>query len=128
MANIHITLNSFVSIFATIGQMAIMKPMAECISQLKWLWFSGKEKLLGFQALDDASRGPTGSLLFLWKIHAMHLVSLGAAITVVSVTFGPFAQQVVMYPLRLHPVGIATVPQVFNYTSMYNYFLCLAIC
>lgn len=32
-----ITLNSYISIFATIGQMAMMKPVVECISQLKWL-------------------------------------------------------------------------------------------
>lgn len=32
-----ITLNSYISIFATIGQMAMMKPVVECIGQLKWL-------------------------------------------------------------------------------------------
>lgn len=98
--------------------MAMMKPIVECISQLKWLWFVRKERLLGFQAFDDASRGPTGSLVLLGKLRGFHLVSLGAAITIVAVAFGPFTQQVVTYPLSLRPNGVVTtVPQAFNYTG-----------
>lgn len=95
----------------------MMKPIVECISQLKWLWFVRKERISGFQAFDDASRGPTGCLALLGKLRGMHLVSLGAAVTIAPVAFGPFAQQVVSYPLRLHATGIAVVPQVFNYTT-----------
>lgn len=101
--NFGITLNSLISILATTGQMAMTKPIVECINQLKWLWFLRREKILGFQAFDDASRGPTGSLALLAKLRGLHLVSLGAAITVVAVAFGPFAQQVVTYPLVLRP-------------------------
>lgn len=115
-----ITLNSLISIFATIGQMAMMKPVVECISQLKWLWFIRRENLAGIQEFDGASRGPTGSLILLGKLRGIHLVSLGAAITIISAAFGPFAQQVVSYPLRLHPVGTASAHQVFNYTGMLN--------
>lgn len=112
-----ITLNSLISILATISQMAMMKPVVECISQLKWLWFVRKEKLLGFQVLDDASRGPTGSLILLGKLRGLHLVSLGAAITVLSIAFGSFIQQAVTYPSRLQPVGMATTPLVISYTG-----------
>lgn len=58
-----ITLNSLISILATIDQSAMMKPIVESMSQLKGLWFVRKEKILAFQAFDDASRGPIGSLL-----------------------------------------------------------------
>lgn len=34
---LSITVNSLVSIFATVGQMTMMAPVVECISQLKWL-------------------------------------------------------------------------------------------
>lgn len=86
-----ITINSVIFILATIAQMAMMKPVVECISQLKWLWFLRRKQISGFQAFDDASRGPTGSLALLGKLGGLHLVSLRAAITVISVAFGPFA-------------------------------------
>lgn len=41
----NITLNALISIFATVGQMAMMKPVVECISQLKWLWFFRSKRL-----------------------------------------------------------------------------------
>lgn len=116
----QITINSLISVFATIGQMAMMKPVVECISQLKWLWLVRKEKLAHFQIFDDASRGPTGSLLLLGKVRGLHLISLGAAITVFSIAFGAFAQQVVTYPLYLRPVGEASVPLVLNYTGTFD--------
>jgi len=47
-----ITLNSLISILATMGQMAMMNPIVEAISQLKWLWFVRKERISGFQAFD----------------------------------------------------------------------------
>lgn len=109
-----------ISILATLGQMAMMTPVVECINQLKWLWYVKGEKLAGFQAFDDASRGPTGSLFLLAKFRRFHLVSLGAFITIASVTFGPFAQQVVSFPLHPHAFESATTPQVFNYTGTLN--------
>lgn len=117
---LKITIDSLISVFATIGQMAMMKPVVECISQLKWLWFVRKERLVDFQAFDDASRGPTGSLILLGKIRGLHLVSLGAGITVLSIAFGAFAQQVITYPLRPHPAENAFTPLVFNYTGTFD--------
>lgn len=32
-----ITINSYISILSQVGQMAMMQPVVECISQLKWL-------------------------------------------------------------------------------------------
>lgn len=66
----------------------MMKPIIECISQLKWLWFIRKQKISGFQVFDDASRGPTGCLLLLGKLRGLHLVSLGAIVTIISTGFG----------------------------------------
>lgn len=102
--------------------MAMMKPVVECISQLKWLWFVRKQKLSVFQMLDDASRGPTGSLFLLGKIYGIHLISLGAIVTIIATAFNPFAQQVVGYPLRLRPIGVAETQQVLNYTGMSNFY------
>lgn len=112
-----ITINSLISVFATISQMAMMMPVVECISQLKWLWFVRKQKLADFDAFDEASRGPTGSLMLLGKIGLTHLASLGALIAILSIAFGAFAQQVVTYPLRQEPTGTASTPMVLNYTG-----------
>lgn len=54
------------------------------------------------EVFDGATRGPWGSLLFLWKTKAtMLLASLGALITVFLVAFEPFAQQAVGFSTHL---------------------------
>lgn len=114
-----ITLNALISILATIAQMAMMKPVIECLSQLKWLWFVRRRNLLHFQALEDASRGPAGSLMLFGKIKDF-LILLGAVIAILSIAFGTFAQQVITFSSRLHPDGKAFTPIVLNFTGM-NY-------
>lgn len=110
-----ITVNSLVSVFSTGAQMAMMEPIVQCISQLKWLWFFQKpQRLTEFQNFDDASRGPTGSLILLGKLRGFHLVSLGAALTIISIAFGPISQQIVSFPLHLHAVGNASTPQILT--------------
>ncbi|KAI0817888.1 hypothetical protein GGR55DRAFT_622433 [Xylaria sp. FL0064] len=43
-----------------------MLPPSECISQLKWQWFSQQpRRLIDIEHFDAASRGPWGSLRFL---------------------------------------------------------------
>lgn len=106
----------------------MMTPVVECISQLKWLWFVRKQKLVDFQAFDDASRGPTGSLILIGKLRGLHLVILGAIIAVFSIVFGAFAQQVVTYPLHLHPSGNATTPMILNITGMNNLLVSINNC
>lgn len=66
------TINSFISALTTIAQMALMMPLSECISQLKWLWFYNSEKtIIDFETFDGASRGLLGCLKFLIKLPRM---------------------------------------------------------
>ena len=60
-----ITLNTFISLLATLARAALALPIAESISQLKWVWFQRSHRLLDVQAFDSASRGPLGSLSLL---------------------------------------------------------------
>jgi uncharacterized protein DUF3176 len=64
-----ITLNTIVSLLASISTFSLIIPITAGLSQLKWLWFREKRSLADFQILDNASRGPTGSisLLLRWK-------------------------------------------------------------
>lgn len=88
--------NSLVAIFSTIAKSALLVPIAECISQLKWTYFESPRALSQLQVFDSASRGPWGALVLLWKTKATALLaSLGAFITILLLAFEPFTQQVV---------------------------------
>lgn len=87
------------------------------VAQKSVLIYISSQKCRANFRYSEASRGPTGSLILLGKLRCMHLVSLGAIITVVSIAFGPVAQQVVTYPLRPHGIENATTPQAIFYTG-----------
>jgi hypothetical protein len=113
----QINLNTLISIFSQISSTALLGPLTECISQLKWLWFTRRSQPLhDFESFDSASRGPWPSFLLIWKTRASHLVSLGALLTIVNLAFQPFVQQAVSFPQRLVPIGNATVPTIYNIT------------
>lgn len=64
-----LSLNSTVSLLATLAKLALMMPVTECISQLKWLWFTKRGKaVLDLEIYDGASRGPMGCITFLVKL------------------------------------------------------------
>lgn len=63
-----VTLNTVVSIISTAAKAPIMFIVAESISQWKWIiFFRKRHRLIGFQNMDSASRGPWGSLKLLWS-------------------------------------------------------------
>ncbi|KAF2797187.1 hypothetical protein K505DRAFT_226392, partial [Melanomma pulvis-pyrius CBS 109.77] len=102
--------NSLVAIFSTIAKSALLVSIGECISQLKWMHFDDvrPKALSQIQVFDDASRGPWGSLVLLWKTRKSFnraesppvLALLGAAITILMLAFEPFAQQVIGFSTR----------------------------
>ncbi|RHZ47233.1 DUF3176 domain-containing protein [Aspergillus thermomutatus] len=96
-----LTLNTIVSVLGTGCKSSLIFAVAEAIGQLKWVWFRNKRsRLHDMQSFDDASRGPLGSMMILFEHKAFSLVSLGAAITLLSLAFDPFIQQIVSYPIR----------------------------
>ncbi|GME23704.1 hypothetical protein GTA08_BOTSDO13727 [Neofusicoccum parvum] len=122
-----ITLNSFISILATIVKAAMVVPIAEGISQLKWLWFKKAGVLKDIQTFDEASRGMWGSLKLLLGTKGVHLAKLGAFLTVFSLAVDPFIQQIVTYPTRRVPSGLnSTVPIAYNYKD-YSYGTIMAL-
>ena len=69
---LSITINTAISLFATISQMAMLVPVTESISQLKWIWFTKRaQRLSDLDAFDQASRGPWGSLLLIAKLRGL---------------------------------------------------------
>jgi hypothetical protein len=66
-----VTLNTVVAILSTAAKAAILVAVANCIGQWKWILFSGTpRRLVDFERIDEATRGPMGSakLLFSPKI------------------------------------------------------------
>lgn len=70
--HLTISLNAFVSLFATLSKAMMLVPLAESIGQLKWLWFERKHRpIADLQDYDAASRGIRGSLRFMFTIRKL---------------------------------------------------------
>ncbi|KAK8039860.1 hypothetical protein PG993_008271 [Apiospora rasikravindrae] len=107
-----ITLNSFIAFMSTIAKAALVIPVAEGISQLKWIWFRSKGSLEDIQKFDEASRGSWGSLKLLLYNKQVHLAKLGAFVMIAALCMDPFVQQVITYPTKMvpSPDRNATIP------------------
>jgi hypothetical protein len=61
-----ITLNSLMALPTTLAKAGLVVPIAEALSQLKWVWFAEKDQpLVDFQTFDEASRTPFGGFKLL---------------------------------------------------------------
>lgn len=94
--------STIISIFITIAKTAMLLPVSEGLSQLKWLYFwvgrSKYRQLRDIEAFENASRGPWGSLLIFGRIgfqQGSPLALFGAFIMIATLAMGPFAQQVI---------------------------------
>jgi hypothetical protein len=53
-----LTLNTIVAIIAAAAKLLLVLPVAECLGQLRWIWFArGNRQLNDFDAFDRAVRG-----------------------------------------------------------------------
>jgi hypothetical protein len=53
-----LTLNTIVAIIAAAARVLLMLPVAECLSQLRWIWFARNDRQLNdFSTFDRAVRG-----------------------------------------------------------------------
>ncbi|RDW66797.1 hypothetical protein BP5796_09546 [Coleophoma crateriformis] len=100
--SVGISLNTYLALFTTLAKAGMIFSVANCIGQLKWVWFSIRNAPLNdFAKFDDATRGPLDSLLLLWRLKFMHTASVGALITVLAIAISPLSQQTIAYPIRL---------------------------
>jgi hypothetical protein len=69
-----VTVNSVISLLTALSKAALVLPTAACLSQLKWTWFSARERSLAdFDSFDRASRGVWGSLCLLWRLRCWYV-------------------------------------------------------
>lgn len=120
-----ITLNTIISILSTGARSALVYVISATIGQLKWHWFSWRgRRLRDVQVLDDASRGPLGSIAVLFSFIGNSRVIIGGVITIMVTAHGPFLQQVVEYPTRTIEVTTsdAKILRNLNYSSLGSLF------
>ncbi|PQE11513.1 acid phosphatase protein [Rutstroemia sp. NJR-2017a BVV2] len=101
IGGVGITLNTVISILTTIGSSSLLLAVAECISQQKWVWFSGSAKpLTELEAFDNGSRGASGSLMLLWRFNVQQVVSVGAFLVVFGLAVDPLSQELLRYEVQ----------------------------
>lgn len=75
----RVTINSVLSILATLVKSSLFVPLAAALGQQKWLWFQGgAQKLSDFQQFDAANRGPLGSLILIWSLRGKYVKSFAS--------------------------------------------------
>lgn len=120
---LSISPNSMVSTFITASRFLMLYVVAECIGQLRWLYFQGGARPLDeLEVFDSASRGALGSMLLVLRLKARALIATWAALTViVALAMDPFAQQILSFPLRTvalaQGANIAWMPATRQYSS-----------
>ncbi|KAH7314336.1 hypothetical protein BKA65DRAFT_516622 [Rhexocercosporidium sp. MPI-PUGE-AT-0058] len=113
----EITLNTLVSIFSTLLKALMMMAVAECISQLKWIWFKSPRSLADLTTFEEASRGPWGSTQLLFTLRFHHLAALGALVTIVTIAVDPFVQQAMRFYScsYIETNSLASIPVAHSY-------------
>ncbi|KOC17307.1 hypothetical protein AFLA70_821g000091 [Aspergillus flavus AF70] len=116
--------NTVISALATASKTSLLLPVTESISQLKWVHFNRAHRLSDMDLYNNASRGPLGALVFLFRL-PLSLGALGAIITIVALGFDPFAQQLVFFPSRQAVMDNETasfkVSQAYESGASWNY-------
>lgn len=91
----QISLNATIAALITAAKSTAMLSVAACISQWKWAYFRSKRRRLAdLDVIEEASRGPLGSVQMLTSV-TWGLGTLGAIVTIVALGIDTFAQQVI---------------------------------
>ncbi|KAM0721921.1 hypothetical protein Q7P37_002846 [Cladosporium fusiforme] len=116
-----LTLNTIVAIIAAAAKLLLLLPVAECVGQLRWIWFSrGHRQLNDFATFDRAARGSIWSgFELLWTTRMRSLASMGAFITLFAVAIDPLSQQLIAYRTESRVVSNnTTVPVAARYAEL----------
>jgi hypothetical protein len=115
-----ISINTLLAVLTSLLKAAILLPVTEGLSELKWRWFATAQPMKDMDRFDAATRGPWGSLLLMLKRRNI-LTYLGAVITVAALAIDPFTQQILQYKECLIPASStdvsATITRTSNYTA-----------
>ncbi|KAJ5322669.1 hypothetical protein N7452_010958 [Penicillium brevicompactum] len=113
------SLSATISILTTASAAAIMYSVSAFVGQYKWIYFKEKPReLADFGKIDDVSRSTFGSLKWLVTTKP-NIATLGAIITILQLTFTPFAQQVIS--IKQRDIATPASSASFGYAHSYNH-------
>jgi hypothetical protein len=111
---------TIVFIIAAAVKAALLVHVSACIGQMKWTNSPDGTiiTLRHLQTLDEASRGPWGSLSLI-SIIRPRLATAGSILTILALAIDPFAQQIPSFPSRTISDGTNTsfIPRAEKYYS-----------
>ncbi|KXX82901.1 hypothetical protein MMYC01_200620 [Madurella mycetomatis] len=125
-----VSLNTVVAFLTAMCQVALIVPLTEGLSQLKWNSFArGERPLADFQTFEDAKRGPVGSARLLYKRKGRALGMSAATALLTAFLISPLTQGAITYPTRSFEAGsgTATVARSESYAHPEPYTLSNAI-
>ncbi|KAF2815304.1 uncharacterized protein BDZ99DRAFT_378589 [Mytilinidion resinicola] len=93
----NITPNAIIGLLATFAEVLLIVPVNSAIGQLKWLQALRKRPMDDFRTIDEASRGPWGSVLLLARRKGGLIAYFGAFITIIALGISTFFQQALKY-------------------------------
>lgn len=114
--------NTVISALIVISKSSILSVVANCLGQLKWLYFwrpKEDRRLKDLDIFDAASRGPLGAAKFYTRMRTFVPIGvLASLITLLALLMGPFSQQMLSFvTLPVVSLGeIASIP----ITNVYN--------
>ncbi|KAI1807003.1 hypothetical protein F4811DRAFT_62589 [Daldinia bambusicola] len=122
-----ISINGVVAILTVLLKGPLMVLIADSISQAKWPWFSREGQagrpLVDLELIDNASRGPWGSFIWLYKHPlGLHLISFGALLTMLVAAVDVFSQLLITTEgkLVIDPGQKAHIPWAMNNSAPIN--------
>jgi hypothetical protein len=113
-----ITVNTLVSVLATINIHLLTIIVGAGMGQVKWIWFGRRARpLTDFDMIDEASKGPTGSIALLLRGRGEFPAIAGACLIVLLLAVGPFVQQIIAFEDRPVSQSTASIPTAQNYST-----------
>lgn len=101
-----LTLNTIVSVLAIASKSSLLCMNGTTIGQLKWIRFQQghQRQLYHLQSFDDASRGPTGSLMILFNANIQAIILFSSVLSprlLLWLLILSCSRSLVIYPVRL---------------------------
>ncbi|KAK4148431.1 hypothetical protein C8A00DRAFT_19736, partial [Chaetomidium leptoderma] len=116
--NFFLSIAATIAIFGMASKSAAAFAIGGCVSQYKWIHFQSAPRRLGdLDLIEEASRGPLGSLVLLAR-RPLGLASIAAVVTLLALGFETFVQQMVQF----NPIDVAVVDgkAVLGLAHVYN--------
>ncbi|KZM21661.1 hypothetical protein ST47_g7179 [Ascochyta rabiei] len=102
--------NAVIGVLATLTELLLVVPVRTGIGQVKWLQAVRKRPMDDFRSIDEASRGPWGSILLLTQRKGGLTGSFSAVVIILALGMATFTQQALSYHVVFPQSNDAQMP------------------